>query len=237
MKRMLVVFLSALCAALAMHSTAKALPTENPVVRFDTPLGSFRVELFETEAPLTVANFLNYVASGRYQDSFVHRSVPGFIIQGGGHTFPSDAQGVVPVTPFAPVVDEPGISNTRGTIAMARGPLPNSATSQWFFNLTDNSDSLDSQGFAVFGQVLSDGMAVVDKIAELPRVNAGSPFGELPVRDFTSGSIMKSNLVIVGIQVVPEPASVSLVAAGLMALARRRRREPSADSSRFSARA
>lgn len=223
MKRRLVVFLNVAWAALAWHSAALAQPV-NPVVRFDTTLGSFRVELFETEAPLTVANFLNYVTAGRYQNSFVHRSMPGFVIQGGGHTYPSDVQGVVPVTPFAPVVDEPGIPNTRGTIAMARSALPNSATSQWYINLADNSALLGSQGFTVFGQVLGNGMAAVDDIAGLPRVNAGTPFGELPVRNYTSGPILKSNLVIVGIQVVPEPASVSLIAIGLIGLSRFRQK-------------
>lgn len=222
MKRRFAVVLCSAVAALAAHAAAWAQLPGNPVVRFDTSLGSFHVELFQAQAPATVANFLNYVSAGRYQDSFIHRSVPGFVIQGGGYVFPSDAAGLAPVAAFAPIVDEPGIPNTRGTIAMARNSFPNSATSQWYFNLTDNSAHLDPQGFAVFGQVLGNGMAAVDAIAGLPRVNAGVPFNELPVRNFVGGSIMKSNLVTVGIQVVPEPAGAVLTTVGVIAVLRRR---------------
>ena len=87
--------------------------------------------------------------------------------------------------------NEPFISNIRGTIAMAKlGGDPNSATSQWFINLADNSANLDTQngGFTVFGHVTGNGMSVADAIAMLNRVNVGSPFDALPVRDYTSGN-------------------------------------------------
>ena len=121
-------------------------------------------------------------------------------VQGGGFTF-SDAAGLANVPTDSPVQNEPGLSNLRGTIAMAKlGGDPNSATSQWFFNLSDNSANLDNQngGFTVFGRVLGDGMDIVDAIAALPLVNAGSPFDTMPVVNWTSGtSITEQNLVII----------------------------------------
>jgi len=110
-----------------------------------------------------------------------------------------------PVTSDPPVTNEPGISNTRGTIAMAKlGGDPNSATNQWFFNLTDNS-FLDSSngGFTIFGQVIGDGMDVVDAIADLPTFHFASPFAEIPLRDYTTNDLTNSvpvvgdNLVII----------------------------------------
>ncbi len=120
----------------------------------ETPLGDIQIELLTDDAPRTVANFLNYVQNYKYYRSFMHRSVPGFVIQGGGFTF----NGVNPpgIIPFAPVDNEFKISNTRGTVAMAKiDGNPDSATSQWFINLADNSALLDNQngGFTVFGRV------------------------------------------------------------------------------------
>ncbi|HEX6961255.1 MAG TPA: peptidylprolyl isomerase, partial [Lacipirellula sp.] len=125
-------------------------------------------------------------------------SVPGFVVQGGGFKYPSDAVGVQQVPQDPPAPNEPGISNLRGTIAMAKlGGDPNSATNQWFFNLADNSENLDNQngGFTAFGRVVGNGMSVVDAIAALPRVNAGSPFDTLPVRNWSGGTILKQHLV------------------------------------------
>ena len=168
------------------------------IVRFDTVLGTIDVRLYDTATPQTVNNFLNYVTDGDYDDSFVHRSVPGFVVQGGGFTF-DNSTGVANVPTDPPVQNEPGISNVRGTIAMAKlGGDPNSATSQWFFNLADNSSNLDNQngGFTVFGRVLGDDMSVPDAIAALPRANAGPPFDTLPVVDWTPGTpIADENLV------------------------------------------
>lgn len=174
------------------------------IVRFSTVLGNIDVRLFDAVTPLTVANFKAYATANRWDDTFFHRSVPGFVVQGGGFTFASDAVGVASVPPFAPVQNEFNITNSRGTIAMAKvGGNPNSATSQWFFNLANNAgtppDGLDFQngGFTAFGRVLGTGMTVVDAIGALPRVNAGSPFDNLPVRNFSGGNILKANLVIV----------------------------------------
>jgi cyclophilin family peptidyl-prolyl cis-trans isomerase len=160
-------------------------------------VGTIDVELFDQEKPITVTNFLGIVNRGDYDNTFFHRSVPGFIVQGGGFqaTFPSP----VDVPTVDPITNEPGISNTRGTIAMAKTSDPDSATTQWFFNLADNSASLDdpqnSGGFTAFGRVLGNGMSVVDAMAALPIVNAGGVFSDLPVID-AGASLTNENLVI-----------------------------------------
>lgn len=182
------------------------------VVQFDTTLGSFRVTLEDTAKPITVTNFLNYVNNNRYADSFVHRSAtsPG-VIQGGGFRFTNET-GVVQVQTNAQIQNEPGISNVRGTIAMAKTSDPNSATSQWFVNVTNNSVSLDnpanSGGFTVFGHVIANGMTVVDAIAAAQRVNAGTPFGELPVVNYSGGTVTGANLIFTAVNVVPDVAPV-----------------------------
>ena len=184
------------------------------IVRFDTVLGTFDIRLFDIATPLSVANLLNYVNDGDYDDSFIHRSLTQFVIQGGGFTFESNEVGLGSVPTDDPVMNEPGISNIRGSISFAKqGPMPglppdettiNSATSGWFVSLNHNTANLDNQngGFTVFGIVLGDGMAVVDAIAALPRINAsgGDPqgvFANLPVRDFAGGTIFKENLAII----------------------------------------
>jgi peptidyl-prolyl cis-trans isomerase A (cyclophilin A) len=146
-------------------------------------------------APLTVHNFRNYVEDGDYTNSVIHRSMPGFVLQGGGFTVDglsavlaqtpnsgADAVEVIPANPPVPNEFSIGRSNQRGTIAMAKlGGDPNSATNQWFFNLADNSANLDNQngGFTVFGQVLSTAdFAPLDAIAALPRYNGSSFFAQ-----------------------------------------------------------
>ena len=197
-------FLISLLSAFVL-TLALALPTHShaTTVRMQTSLGAIDVVLFDTAAPLTVANFLNYMKSGAYNSSFFHRSVPGFIIQGGGYTFDGALNTVVVIPKNAPVKNEfsASRSNLRGTIAMAKmGGDPNSATSEWFINLADNSSNLDSQngGFTVFGQITASSMAVVDAVAALQRVYVNDTFSDLPLISVpTSGSIQKSNLVIV----------------------------------------
>ncbi len=166
-------------------------------VTMHTTLGDIKVHLFDEQAPATVDNFLKYVNDGSYNESFIHRSVPGFVIQGGGFTFKNEQAVAIPAN--APVINEPGVSNLRGTIAMAKlANQPNSATNQWFFNLKNNSAELDQQngGFTVFGQVTS-GMDVVDAIAALKVWNAGAPFAELPLIGFTNtGPVRAENLVL-----------------------------------------
>ncbi|TWT88899.1 Peptidyl-prolyl cis-trans isomerase A precursor [Pseudobythopirellula maris] len=196
------------------------------VVKFLTPLGRFDVELYDDEAPLTVANFLEYVEDGDFIDSIIHRSAKTAdsgvnVIQGGG--FYDD---FTSVPTNAPVVNEfaSDRSNVRGTIAMARlGGQPDSATSQWFVNTTDNLalDGIDG-GFTVFGIVLDNGMDVVDAIADLGRVNAGGAFGALPVLDVMDGTA-SDNLVTVDVYVVPEPSVLVLSGLALVGVVARRR--------------
>lgn len=179
-----------LCGAvLALAVLGAAGPTAAGTrVRFQTVLGEFDVDLFDAAAPQTVANFLRYVDDRDYRRSFVHRSVPGFVIQGGGFTSEGGLLFFVPTDPPIPL--ELGSSNLRGTIAMARlAGEPDSATSQWFVNLVDNTflDTSDG-GFAVFGQVLAPGMAVVDAIAAVPIFDGSgihAALASLPLRNYT----------------------------------------------------
>jgi cyclophilin family peptidyl-prolyl cis-trans isomerase len=149
------------------------------MIRFDTTLGSFTVDLFEKDAPVTAKNFLEYVDSGHFTDTVFHRVIPGFVIQGGGMTADMRQKSTRP-----PISNEAnnGVKNRRGSLSMARTNDPNSATSQFFINLVDNT-SLDqgrgSAGYAVFGRVVA-GMDVVDQIA---RVKTGRRGGhdDVPV--------------------------------------------------------
>jgi cyclophilin family peptidyl-prolyl cis-trans isomerase len=157
--------------------------SNSTVVRFSTTLGDFEAALYDSDTPVTVSNFLAYVESGAYTTNlFFHRSAKGFVLQGGGFYVASNTIFAVPTQ--AAITNEPGISNVRGTIAMAKiGSDPNSATSQWFFNLTNNSANLDVQngGFTVFGRVIGNGMVVVDALADVPVYNYGAPLNELPL--------------------------------------------------------
>ena len=136
------------------------------MLRFQTNQGDFTVELFEDDAPISAANFLEYADSGFFDDTIFHRVIPGFVIQGGGFT-PQMKQKET----RAPIKNEAknGRKNLRGTLSMARTNDIDSATSQFFVNLKDN-DFLDNKpgsfGYAVFGQVVS-GMEVIDAIAKV----------------------------------------------------------------------
>ena len=166
-------------------------------VQVSTSMGNFTIELFRDIAPKTVENFLAYVQSGAYQNAVFHRSVPGFIVQTGGFTVGANLP-AIPTNP--PVENEYNRSNLRGTVAMAKlvGD-PDSATSQWFVNLANNSENLDNQngGFTVFAQVMDGGMAVWDAIAALPRYDLGGAFTDLPLQNVADGqeSVQLSNLV------------------------------------------
>ncbi len=163
-----------------------------PVVRFTTIAGTIDVDMFADRTPLTVQNFFNYMNSGVYDTTFFHRSVTDpipFVIQTGGFTA-NNSFSPIPQNPT--VMNEPGISNLRGTLAMAKlGNNPNSATNQFFFNLGDNSQNLDNQngGFTVFAEVRNAaGLTVMDALAAYDTVSAtqiNGAFGELPVRDTT----------------------------------------------------
>lgn len=174
------------------------------LVRFNTVLGQVYVELRADAAPLHAANFLAYVQSNAYANSFFHRSATLdatsiSIVQGGGYI--SRGGTVVDQVPrFPPVPLEYNLPNARGTLAAARTSDINSATSEWYFNVRDNSTALNQSaggGYTVFGRVVGGGMSVIDAIAALPRANAGSAFTELPVRNYSGGNLSDANFVIV----------------------------------------
>jgi peptidyl-prolyl cis-trans isomerase A (cyclophilin A) len=152
------------------------------VVTLETTLGDIVIQLDPMAAPITSANFLAYVESGFYDGSdgldptIIHRVAPGFVIQGGGLTETLMEKATMP-----PIVNESGngLSNTRGTVAMARTMDPDSATSQWFINLEDNLFLDDPPGYAVFGEV-TEGMDIVDMIAAVPLEDVG-PYEGVPV--------------------------------------------------------
>jgi peptidyl-prolyl cis-trans isomerase A (cyclophilin A) len=205
------VFIIATLVCFGILSSAHAT-----VIRFETTLGNFDVNLHEESSPVTVDNFLSYVTNGALDGTIVHRKVTDFVIQGGGYT----TTGASIVTQ-PPIQLELGSSNQRGTIAMARTSNPNSATSQWFVNLDDNV-FLDTSGggYAVFGEVMGDGMDVVDAIGKLTTVRSGGPFNELPVLD-AQQAISASNLVVITrVHVVPEPSSLSMFTLAALTLAR-----------------
>lgn len=174
--------------------------TGTKFAKFDTVFGPFSVQLRDDAAPRHVANFLAYVQTRAYDTSFIHRSAsleggPVSIVQGGGYTPP-----IPPVTipKLAPIALEYNLPNARGTLAAARTTDVNSATSEWYFNVRDNSTILGTSnggGYSVFGSVLGGGMTVVDQIAALPRFNGGGAFGEIPLRNFSSGDVAVANLV------------------------------------------
>ncbi len=209
-------FLLAITAALPNNANAT-------IVRVDTVLGSFDINLYDNATPATVANFVNYVQTGAYTDSIFHRSVAGFIMQGGGFVTDVNAQvTAIPTNP--PVVNEPVFSNIRGTIAMAKlGGDPNSATSQWFINVANNAGNLDGQngGFTVFGEVTGNGMAIIDALEALPVFAFASPLNELPLQDYSSTDfannvpVSNANLIIVNTISVIDSTVDSAGAAGL----------------------
>jgi cyclophilin family peptidyl-prolyl cis-trans isomerase len=190
------------------------------IVRFDTSAGSIDVRLYDTATPLSVDNLLNYATSDRYDGTFIHRNAitqvstnvfEPFVIQGGGFLLNGSIFDAELIEQDATIMNEPGISNLRGTIAYAKGSDPNSATSQWFFNLRDNTglDSVANGAFTVFGRVIRGTMDVVDAIAALPNINAAvaetpstpEDFDEVPVFDadkvLDQGDIRSDDAVII----------------------------------------
>jgi len=156
------------------------------IVEFQTSQGNFQVNLFDQTTPKTVNNFLQYIDGQHYTNSVVHRVSPNFVVQGGGFKFEGDWP-LVRLETNPPVVNEPIYSNIKGTIAMAKSSIPNSATDQWFFNLANNASNLDLQnnGFTVFGQVVGDGMTVIEQIAGFSLCNNSGLVG-IPMTDYSS---------------------------------------------------
>ena len=152
---------------LAAPQAQLAAPASKPQrVEMETSYGKLVVELDSANAPKTVANFLNYVKDGSYNGSLFHRVIPGFVVQGGGYDSHLTS---LPSYPAIENESKNGLSNSRGTLAMARTGAPHSATRQFYFNLQNNTplDGGADWGYTVFGKVVS-GIGVLDKIAAQP---------------------------------------------------------------------
>ncbi len=179
-----------LLAATLLSGEPSAEPAKvpaNPKVVLETSLGRIVLELDAAKAPKTVANFLGYVKSGHYDGTIFHRVIPGFMIQGGG--MKPDLSEKPTRAPIA-LESRNGLGNVRGSIAMARTMVPDSATAQCFINVKDNAmlnaPSPDGHGYAVFGKVV-EGTAVVDKIKAVATGNKG-PHQNVPNTPITINS-------------------------------------------------
>lgn len=162
-------------------ATAAAMPPSQVLLR--TSQGDITLELYPDKAPKSVANFLQYVRDGFYEGTLLHRAIPGYLVQGGLYTRDLQPRRTRPAVSSEA---DNGLSNMRGTVAVARGADPNSGTAQFFFNLVDNRrlDFVGNQsgltwGYTVFGKVIK-GMDVVDKIAALPTRALGPFAGDVP---------------------------------------------------------
>jgi len=176
--------IGALVVALsAVPDGAGAAP--NPQVLVKTSMGEFVIELYPDKAPISVANFLQYVNDGFYAGTIFHRVIGSFMIQGGGFTADLYKSQMRPKPTRAPIAIESknGLKNDTGWVAMARTADPNSATSQFFINVVDNAGlnhpQPDGHGYAVFGKVLS-GMDVVNAIRKV-RTGSVGPYQDVPV--------------------------------------------------------
>ena len=185
--KLLVVCFSCLAVMVATASPASA--ADNPTIVVDTSMGSFEIELFADKAPKTVANILAYVDDKFYDGLIFHRVISDFMIQGGGLDTKLERKKTKDE-----IVNESanGLSNKRGTVAMARTNKPDSATSQFFVNVKDNANldranAGDEVGYCVFGKV-TKGMDVVDKIKEVKTETRGIN-KNVPVEDVTIKSI------------------------------------------------
>ncbi len=220
-----------LIAGLALIASASA----GTLISIHTPVGAITLELDDADKPITVSNFLNYLNSGRYTNLFAHRLESNFVFQSGGFTLSGNQ--IADVVKDAPIANEftadPRFSNTYGTIAMAKiGGDPDSATSGWFINLADNVFlDLSNGGFTVFGRVIegfdtlqalqsdfgngaSGGSGIYDARSQL-----GSDFANLPL---LAGSLDPANFIFTTVAIVPEPATITLLAlAATLALWRR----------------
>ncbi len=164
-------------------AASAATEADAPKVVFTTSVGDFTVELYPDKAPKTVENFLEYVKSGFYDGTAFHRVVDNFMVQGGGFTAELKHK---PTRPAIANEANNGLSNLRGTLAMARTMDPHSATAQFFVNVVDNpridysgDQNAQTWGYCVFGKVIS-GMDVIDKIRALPTGAMGPFLSEVP---------------------------------------------------------
>ena len=178
----------------AVAATQPSPPTPapgNPVVVISTTMGDITAELFKDRAPVSVENFLQYATAGFFEGTIFHRVIPGFMIQGGGFT-----TDLVEKPTRPPILNEAtnGLSNVRGTLAMARTQALRSATAQFFINVSDNRSKLDHRGYspadfgyAVFGRVLA-GIDVADQIA-VSKTRTVGPHSDVPIEPVTIKSV------------------------------------------------
>lgn len=193
-------------------------PIDDQVVRFTSqfsnagPPSVMDMALFSNRTPVTRENFLIYVAKGSYVNSFIHRSIPGFVIQGGASRIVENSIVDVPTGP--PIVNEFGVSNTLGTISMAKlGGNPDSATSQWFISIGENSGNLDLQngGFTVFARITQETLKNAQTFgdpASFPTFNYGGIYNELPLwHEHVPTNLQISEFILFpSVTLVPLPA-------------------------------
>ncbi|MEI7729586.1 MAG: immunoglobulin domain-containing protein, partial [Verrucomicrobiota bacterium] len=195
------------------------------VVRFRTALGDIQVQLYDADKPVTVQNFLRYVQNGLYANMIMHRVVTNWVVQGGGLMVTNRGttnQTLAYISTYLPITNEFNVgrfhSNVYGTLAMAKTSDPNSATAQFFFNLADNSASLDdtnnSGGFTVFGRVVSD-TNILNRFNPGPantfinQLNLGGMLAELPVlKPATAATVTAADLLYVEVSVVLSPTFI-----------------------------
>jgi peptidyl-prolyl cis-trans isomerase B (cyclophilin B) len=184
-------FLPLLSLTLVPACSSSGPSGPNPVVEMETSMGKVKIELYQDKAPITVKNFLQYVDDKHYDGTIFHRVKSNFMIQGGGFEPGMREKNTGPA-----IQNEStnGLSNTRGTLAMARTAMPNSATDQFFINVQDNlfldrAKAQDRVGYCVFGKVI-DGMDVVDKIKEVPAMDRGG-HEAVPLEDVVIKSIRR----------------------------------------------
>jgi cyclophilin family peptidyl-prolyl cis-trans isomerase len=181
-----------LCFLVLGMMSGGAAKAANPVYVIETSMGTIKVELFEDKAPITVKNFADYVEAKHYDGLTFHRVIEKFMIQGGGME-PNGNQRKTK----DPIKNEStnGLSNLRGTLAMARTNVPDSATSQFFINTVDNefldkAKSQDGVGYCVFGRVI-EGMDVVDKIKVVKTARGDKPVEDVLIKSITKGVAKK----------------------------------------------
>jgi peptidyl-prolyl cis-trans isomerase A (cyclophilin A) len=194
LKKILVILACGLSILYAGVSWAAELTVKNPVVSMETSMGSVKLELFAKEAPISVKNFLDYAIGGFYDGTIYHRIIPNFMIQGGGFTADLNQKQANP--PIKNEADN-GLKNLRGTLAMARTMVVDSATAQFFINVADNGflnhrdKTQQGFGYAVFGRV-AEGMDIVDKIAKV-KTGMQKGFRDVP----------ETSVIIKSIKVLP----------------------------------
>lgn len=180
----IIVFMMLMLTSTLSFSTGKSMSTTAPKVKLTTTLGDITIQLNPEKAPVSAENFLTYVKQGFYEGTIFHRVIPGFMAQGGGFDVKFNQK-----TTLAPIKNEAdnGLANARGTVAMARTNVPDSATAQFFINYKDNTflnhtgKNASGWGYAVFAEVI-EGMDVVDAMAKQATGSRG-PYQDVPTVD------------------------------------------------------